>query len=394
MQMQVQRHVPGIPGTSTHLHLLVRAGCSMASPEMQQLKDMYAGGMLDMAEFLRMSKDLQQLGGTSASQPEQPEDEQPEDELLVDEHGNVLGFSAHASPTRNAARQSFMDQLLSTPASVHSRSPSQNGSPARSSCPTSPAPADRPAEWSSGRVVWSIDLKREVTFVRLGGADDFVNSCRAKIRYERIKPNMVRAKETIERWVLPESMRSLPEAGAIETPPTANAFDTGRNVSPRAADREAPARSIDLPELAAIERARKMPMKAPAPVRGHNKCSAAKTKESNVSVEQRISEFPDNSLCKDPFTGKLRCDACGVIISNLKSTIATHCELGTPEKPSAHARKLLIWCTRGQNDKALKEDLLAWCTWWDADSPRRRRGTHRGTVCVIWLSTTRRMAFF
>lgn len=90
----------------------------MASPEMQQLKDMYAGGMLDMAEFLRMSKDLQQLGGTSASQREQPEDEQPEEELLVDEHGDVLGSSAPASPTRNATRQSIMDELLSNPATA------------------------------------------------------------------------------------------------------------------------------------------------------------------------------------------------------------------------------------------------------------------------------------
>ena len=111
--------------------------------------------------------------------------------------------------------------------------------------------------------------------------------------------------------------------------------------------------------VTACERVRKLPMKKEAPVRGHNKMEG-KTKESNVSVEQRLVEFPDNSLCKDKLNGKLRCDACGLILNNLKQTIKVHCDMGTADKPSAHARKLLVWRTRATSDAKLKTDLLAY----------------------------------
>ena len=329
----------------------------MASLEMQRLKTMYNTGLLNIDEFLRMSKDLQQIGESSGAPQQQhvPSEGDEEEELLVGEDGEPL-----KSPARSLSAHSDHDSVDNALGGVFSpsHSPLQTPDESRSTSPTT-RPADGPAAWRSGLVVWSTDLKCEVTFVRLGGPNDFVNSSRAKISFVRVKPGKVRVTETVSPWVRPESLQLLTDEDAVPDTPAPN-VTTERRVSPRLADRETTTRSADLPGLAAHERGRKLPMKQAAPVRGHNKATVLKTKESKVSVEQRITEFPDHSLSLDKMTGKLRCDACGILLINLKQTIKTHTSLGTATKPSAHAQKLQIWRTRSQDDTALKEDLLAY----------------------------------
>ena len=116
--------------------------------------------------------------------------------------------------------------------------------------------------------MWNTDLKCEVTFVRLGGPDDFVNSSRAKISFVRVKPGKVRVTETVSPWVRPESLQLLADEDAVPNTPAPN-VTTERRVSPRLAGRERTTRSADLPGLAAHERGRKLPTKQSALPESH-----------------------------------------------------------------------------------------------------------------------------
>ena len=186
--------------------------------------------------------------------------------MLVDEDGELLHSSAPTSPALADRR---FDRRSDRRQSPSWSSPRSTPEQSRSTSPTT-RPADGPAVWRSGLVVWNTDLKCKVTFVRLGGPSDFVNSSRAKISYVRVKPNKVRATETVSPWVRPESLQLLADEDTVPSTPAPN-VTTGRRVSPRLEGLETTTRSADLPELAAHERGRKLPMKQAAPVRGHNK---------------------------------------------------------------------------------------------------------------------------
>ena len=239
----------------------------MASREMQRLKTMYNTGLLNIDEFLRMSKDLQQIGESSGAPQQQhvPPEGDEEEELLVDEDGEPLN-----SPARSLSAHSDHDSVDNPLGGVFSPFHSPLRTPDEQSRSTSPTtrPADGPAAWRSGLVVWSTDLKCEVTFVRLGGPDDFVNSSRAKISFVRVKPGKVRVTETVSPWVRPESLQLLADEDAVPNTPAPN-VTTERRVSPRLAGRERTTRSADLPGLAAHERGRKLPTKQSALPESH-----------------------------------------------------------------------------------------------------------------------------
>ena len=167
----------------------------MDSSSIDMLKQLYSSGLLDAREFARLATELSQqpaeAGTSSGAGPSQLQPAEPteEDEMLVDEDGNPM----QQSPA--PMQQSSAPSSQHTPASpaspiVSSPLPSVLGSPDFvGSAAASPAkPADGPANWESGMLVYSTDLKINVTFIRLGGPDDFVNSSRAKISYERVKP--------------------------------------------------------------------------------------------------------------------------------------------------------------------------------------------------------------
>ena len=221
-----------------------------------------------------------------------------------------------------------------------------------------PSSASGPSTWDAMSEVFSIPLDRNVTFVRLGGPADFVYDGSAKIKYSRIKPGKVRAMQTSHVSVDARTLRSISSPkGSPSSQRAGTSQSPGSRKSPRLAEEAPNPRAADLPPLASHERSRKLPLKKEAPVRGHQQLERT-TKESKVIVEQRCEEFPNNSLCKDPVTGRLRCAACGINITNLKQTISTHCNMGTEERPSAHARELLIWRARAHGDDQIKVDLV------------------------------------
>lgn len=79
---------------------------------------------------------------------------------------------------------------------------------------------------------------------------------------------------------------------------------------------------------------------------------ARTTKEPKVNPEERVAEFPDNSLCV--MSGKLFCDSCSVTLSLRKGTIRTHLS------GKFHREKLQEWHSKNTRDQThLKVGLTA-----------------------------------
>ena len=111
-------------------------------------------------------------------------------------------------------------------------------------------------------------------------------------------------------WVDPRTLSLIIPEGEGSTGEGTSEIMTSPRKSPRTIERQTGPRSApraaELPELAAHERDRKLPMKKPLAQkevqrRGRQK-EACQTKESNVPIEKRIEEFPGHSLAKDPQT--------------------------------------------------------------------------------------------
>ena len=298
-----------------------------SAEQLEQLMELQRGGQINTSDFLRMSKEL---GGAP---------------LPACSHSPEPCACGGAACSSDAGGESSVPP--STPSSASKAAASSAASPASSTSKSQPQTPQKAAVlWDSGTIVFSTELKINVTFLRLGGSADFVNEGRARIQYERVKPGKVRAKETFTVWVKPETLEAIPIAGQVAESPSRK--------SPRVAEQTAAAaapRAAELPELAPHERERKLPKKREAPVRGPNKMERT-TKESQVPVEQRIHEFPGQSLCKDFLTGKVRCAACKKTLTNLKETIRVHCS------GEAHGRELLIWSTSQSSDTGIKADLV------------------------------------
>ena len=111
------------------------------------------------------------------------------------------------------------------------------------------------------------------------------------------------------------------------------------------------------PELAAHERDRKIKQKttktpalgAPEP-RRRGPGKERKTKEPNVTVGQRVREFPDNSLREQ--ARKLYCACCKEVLCLIKSSITTH------TKSPAHTAKLKKWSETLDDDATIKQNLV------------------------------------
>jgi hypothetical protein len=104
-----------------------------------------------------------------------------------------------------------------------------------------------------------------------------------------------------------------------------------------------------------MERPRKVGLKHESGERGRQKVERS-TKESEVSIQQRIQESPDQSLAE--VDGKLCCVACRFFPANKASSIKAHVRLLHNNQPTAHAKKLEAWLLRSLDDKELKAFLL------------------------------------
>ena len=101
--------------------------------------------------------------------------------------------------------------------------------------------------------------------------------------------------------------------------------------------------------MAAHERGRKMKLNEK---RVESLLGERKTKESKVSVDQRLREFPNQSLVKDQVHGNLFCRCCKKSdIKNIKQTIALHC------RSPGHIAALEAWKLRHNAEKEVKEFL-------------------------------------
>ena len=145
----------------------------MDMPAIDNLKQLYASGLLDAGEFTRLATELSQQSqnashsGAGPSQLQQAEPAE-EDEMLVDEDGIPLEqpssarSSQHAPSSPEGSVVSFGRGCArndSSPLSSLRGSPGFVGSAAAS-------PADGPANWEFGKLVYSNDLKFNVTFIR------------------------------------------------------------------------------------------------------------------------------------------------------------------------------------------------------------------------------------
>ena len=348
------------------------------SNQMDDLTELWRTKAIDAATFTQMAKELRQAEQlarppqepAAAAAEEEPADDE-EDDLMVDEDGNPYKQPRPDSPQpSDASNRSGCDQPLGY--ELDGDDDLQQGSDEGSSVHSSPRPRTPqvseepggPETWATNTKVISSELTDfDVYFIRLGNAADFVNSNRAKITYSKVMDGRKRKKEIKERWVLPGTLKLPPPGEAEET--IASPDESGRRTSPRIAERRM-GRGGETgsagPELAAHERVRKLPQKQPSETPyGSKAVSEYKTKESEKTVEQRIAEFPNHSLCKNPMNQNLRCAACSKDIRNKCSTITDHTRLETrPGQPSQHALKLKAWLERGGEDAVTKANLVAY----------------------------------
>ena len=251
-------------------------------------------------------------------------DESGDDDMLVEESGEAFSpqFPSHPNPDDEAT--------------------------ARASTPTQTRCG--PSVWDSGTEVQSSE-HGAVIFLRLGNASDFVNDGRARIQYEKIKRGAKYKKETHFNWVKADTLTRFEDLADATSE-----RDTPRK-SPRIAECVTTQGETDalLPAHSGMERDRKLPRKAVAPVRGPNKLQR-QTAESKISTDERIKQFPGQSFVNE--MGRLKCRACNFFPANKHSSIKTHCSLGTEDNPSRHAVKLQALSMRVELDAELKAGLV------------------------------------
>ena len=116
---------------------------------------------------------------------------------------------------------------------------------------------------------------------------------------------------------------------------------------------EASSSSTPMPAMALHEQGRALKQKPSRELRlGHavrGTASEHKTKETKVSISERLTEFPNKSLTNA--AGKLFCQCCAKTLQNIACTIKTH--VGSDN----HKTKYLKWIERNGNDEAVKQFL-------------------------------------
>lgn len=113
-------------------------------------------------------------------------------------------------------------------------------------------------------------------------------------------------------------------------------------------DEEEEEGECSMPVLAAIERVRSLKRKADLGPRGRSK-AVRKTKQTGVSIRQRLTEFPDEGLKES--AGKLFCMPCKEELLNLKESIKRHVS------SSKHCKKRDLHEKSLEKNKDLFNDL-------------------------------------
>lgn len=196
------------------------------------------------------------------------------------------------------------------------------------------------------------NARGEVRVEKIGIERDFLNHGRVYISYQKRKSGCKRKMEVNYVWVDRMSLKAIEAWKEVEG---SEVRSPAARRSPRLtveleSNSEEPT-PTNLPARAAHERKRTMKQKKEAPVRGHNKAQR-KTSASKISVDDRVKQFPDQSLKN--FSGQLRCQACKKGIFNKWSSINSHCQSGLPGKPSVHAVNVTKWLARKGDDDELK----------------------------------------
>lgn len=125
-------------------------------------------------------------------------------------------------------------------------------------------------------------------------------------------------------------------------------FTAEGNITTGVPDAAPHAAGASHPALAGMERERAKKRKAPEGPRGRTK-AVRSTKETSVSVKQRLTEFPGEGLKEA--AGKLFCEPCREELTNLKESLKRHI------KSSKHITALSIFEKRISSNKKLHTDL-------------------------------------
>ena len=176
------------------------------------------------------------------------------------------------------------------------------------------------------------DLLGEASVRKLARSDDQD----AKINIEWSRPGKKKSDPPIlqNRWVLPSSLKKLWSSPGKQAQPT----ETQQGLFGA------------MPDLAAHERERATKMKPPVGPRGRQ-LSPHTTKESKVSIAQRLREFPNLGLVEAP-PGELFCRPCKTRVPNIKESIKDH--VGR----NKHKNMLQKYVARGGDDGEVKEFLV------------------------------------
>eukprot|EP00966_Prymnesium_polylepis_P239084 5529923-Prymnesium_polylepis.1 len=225
--------------------------------------------------------------------------------------------------------------------------------------------AKGPSEWPSlTEVICSaLDSSRvkDVHFIRMGNAADFINKHRAYIEYFALKKGCVRKYEKLNRWVnvdtLTQSSPSAEEAAGTSASPRKSPRIEIRSRDGQRAQRPGIETEDDsTPQLAEHERGRKLSAKT-KPRTGTGTAwgvgGTHKTEPTKVPLEKRVDAFPGQTLVvtKTPNGKKLFCRCCPKELENILGTIKTHIN------SNAHKEKLLIWMEKNRTDDAIREFL-------------------------------------
>jgi hypothetical protein len=342
--------------------------------ELEQLKLLQENGIISVTEFLRMAN---QIGKTNsdhldeASDKEKPDtgdgsaqaggSSSSESSMLVDEDGNLVEHLGDRAERSDAAG-SFDDDHEEDMLDVDGAPASPEAAPGTPGCE---AISDGPDKWPSRTEVTCSTLAggqvKDVYFLRVGNAADFINNGRAYIEFQMLKKGCVKKYETHKRWVQVDTLTrcSPPVATSEEASPRKSPrleAHSAKTADNRAQRTGAEAEGDNLPELAEHERGRKMKAKVEARTgkgTAWGICGVHKTAPTKVPLQIRLRDFPDQSftIASAPNGKVLFCRCCPKEIENILGTIKTHVA------SDRHKENLVKWMEKNQTDEEVKDFL-------------------------------------
>ena len=331
-----------------------------APDEMDQLVSLQRSGVLSMPEFLRMSREITKTHTDRLSEARgethdgTSDNASSESEMLVDESGNF--FDAAEAATLDAidggeeggsaaAEGGAADELSA--AGSFDDEPEDMEVPTESNVEFvlkvgAPVIVRRGGEWAG-------------TITAIGDPDNFLTAGKYQVRYET-KSRKGRGYTTtiVQAWVDDNALKKrVVSPRKVQTTSSEGDVSTERASSKpterphmRQPDMEQ-AEEDKHPTMAAHERGRKM-QQHDAPVR--SLLGERKTKESKVSIQQRLVEFKHQSLTEVDHS--IFCQSCEKKIRNDKGTIKTHV------KSPTHAANYELWLSKRDVNGEVKEFLF------------------------------------